>query len=322
LNEDETMATTAKTIDRVRGFNRFYTRQIGLLREGYLETPFSLTQARVLYELGTHTHERSTDLCAELGLDTGYLSRLLKRFEKKRLVTRSKSTRDRRVVRVSLTPRGRVQFRVLNSRSQADTGKVLSRMTPAEQERLVNSMTAIQGLLGSPIPSTEPIQLRMHRHGDIGWVVERHGVLYAEEYGWDSTFEALVAEIAAKFLGHLDETCERCWIAERNGERNGCVFLVKESQEEAKLRLLLVEPSARGLGLGSKLVNECVAFARKCGYRRLTLWTNSVLIAARKIYERAGFHLLREEKHHSFGRDLVGQFWELDLASDGNRYTD
>jgi DNA-binding MarR family transcriptional regulator len=220
------MHAQAQTIERVRHFNRFYTRQIGLLREGYLETPFSLTQARVLYELGTHADKRSTDLCAELGLDPGYLSRLLKRFEKGKLVKRSKSTKDRRVVRLSLTPSGRAQFRILNSRSQADTGKVLSRMAPAEQEQLVNSMTAIQGLLGSPIAGKEPVRLRTHQPGDIGWVIERHGLLYAQEYLWDASFEALVAEIAAKFLASFDPKRERCWIAERDGERLGCVFLV------------------------------------------------------------------------------------------------
>jgi len=314
LDEHETMTAPAQTIERVRSFNRFYTRQIGLPREGYLETPFSLTQARVLYELGTHADKRSTDLSAELGLDPGYLSRLLKRFQRKGLVKRSKSTQDRRVNRLYLTRRGRWEFATLNSRSQADTGKVLSKMTPGEQERLVYSMAAIQELLGAPIATTAPVRLRSHRPGDIGWVIERHGLLYAQEYGWDASFEALAAEIAAKFLAGFDPKRERCWIAERNGERLGCVFLVKESKAEAKLRLLLVEPSARGLGVGSNLVKECIAFARKCGYRKLTLWTNSVLIAARRIYERAGFRLMREEKHNSFGQDLVGQFWELNLA--------
>ena len=305
-----------QTVEQVRSFNRFYTRQIGLLREGLLDTPFSLTQARVLYELGKRSKRRSADLVTELGLDPGYLSRLLKSFERKRLVKRSRSRDDRRVNWLSLTPQGRAEFEVLNSRSQVEIRKMLSKMGPAEQQHLVHSMTAIQRSLRDTSGTAKLVRLRTHLPGDIGWVIERHGLLYAQEYGWDSGFEALVAEIAGKFLAHFDEQRERCWIAEHNGERVGCIFLVKESDAEAKLRLLLVEPSARGLGVGSKLVNECIRFARKCGYQKLTLWTNDVLLAARRIYERSGFRLVREEKHHSFGQDLVGQFWELDLHQD------
>ena len=310
------MRVSSQTVERVRSFNRFYTRQIGLLREGLLDTPFSLTQARVLYELGRHSKRRSADLVLELGLDPGYLSRLLKSFERKRLVKRSRSRDDRRVNWLSLTPQGRAEFEVLNSRSQVEIRKMLSKMSATQQQRLVHSMSAIHDSLGGPSGTKEPIRLRTHLPGDIGWVIERHGLLYAQEYGWDSGFEALVADIAGKFLSGFDAQFERCWIAERNGERLGCVFLVKESESEAKLRLLLVEPSARGLGVGSKLVNECIRFARRRGYRKLTLWTNDVLLAARRIYERSGFRLIREEKHRSFGRDLVGQFWELDLEQD------
>jgi GNAT superfamily N-acetyltransferase len=214
---------------------------------------------------------------------------------------------------LSLTTQGRAEFEILNSRSQAEIQKMLSNMSAAEQQRLVRSMAAILASLGGTPGRDEPVRLRTHQPGDIGWVIERHGALYAQEYGWDSGCEAFIAEIAGKFLANFDEQRERCWIAERNGERLGSIFLVKESETEAKLRLLLVEPSARGLGVGSKLVEECITFARKCGYRKLSLWTNDVLHAARRIYERSGFRLVREEKHHSFGQDLVGQYWELDL---------
>jgi DNA-binding MarR family transcriptional regulator/GNAT superfamily N-acetyltransferase len=307
------MSVSEHRVDLVRDFNRFYTKQIGLLREGLLDTPFSLTQARVLYELGQHPGTRSAALAGELGLDPGYLSRLLKRFERQRLVTRSKSRNDRRVYKLSLTARGRAEFKLLNSRSRAEVRDMLGRLSGLQQERLSSSMAAIRRLLGSPNAVGESFQLRAHKPGDIGWVIARHGELYAQEYGWDSSFEGFVAGIAGKFLARFDEQRERCWIAERDGERLGCIFLVKASKSVAKLRMLLVEPSARGLGLGARLVGECIAFARKCGYRKLTLWTNDILHAARRIYERFGFRLIREEKHHSFGRDLVGQFWELEL---------
>jgi DNA-binding MarR family transcriptional regulator/GNAT superfamily N-acetyltransferase len=299
-------------IELIRGFNRFYTRQIGLLREGLLETPFSLTQARVLYELGSRTRIRSRDLIRELGLDPGYLSRLLKGFERQGLIKRTSSREDRRVSLLTLTPKGRAEFESLNMRSEAEITGMLAAMSAAQRKQLVDSMTAIQQLL-EPCKVEPAFVLRTHRPGDIGWVVARHGELYAREYRWDSSFEGLVAKIAGDFLTHFDERRERCWIAERNGEPIGSVFLVKHSKTAAKLRLLLVEPSARGLGVGTRLVDECIAFARRSGYRRLTLWTNSVLHAARKIYERAGFRLVKEEMHHSFGRDLVGQYWALRL---------
>jgi DNA-binding MarR family transcriptional regulator/GNAT superfamily N-acetyltransferase len=297
----------------VRGFNRFYTKQIGLLREGLLKSPFSLTQARVLYELGAQPGVRSTELVEELGLDPGYLSRLLKRFEEQRLVKRSNSEDDRRVSHLSLTTKGRREFEKLNERSEVEIGEMLAKLSGAQQQRLVGSMNAIRELLGPPKVNGSAFDVRAHRPGDIGWVIARHGELYTQEYQWDSTFEGLVAEIAGGFLTHFDPERERCWIAEQNGERLGCVFLVKQSGTIGKLRLLLVEPSARGLGVGSRLVDECIEFARGVGYRKLTLWTNDILHAARRIYERVGFHLVKEEKHHSFGHDLVGQFWELKL---------
>jgi DNA-binding MarR family transcriptional regulator/GNAT superfamily N-acetyltransferase len=307
------MPVSENDIEQVRAFNRFYTGQIGLHREGLLKTPFSLTQARVLYELGRHPGTRSSLLVAELGLDPGYLSRLLKSFDRQRLIKRSPSHQDRRVSDVSLTPGGRAEFERLNARSRAETSQMLAAMTRPHQQRLIECMTTIRQLLGSPNELPKEIVIRAHKPGDIGWVVARHGELYTGEHQWDSTFEGLVSEIAGRFLTHFDPGRERCWIAERDGERVGSVFLVRKSKRVAKLRLLLVEPSARGTGTGTRLVEECIAFARQSGYRKLTLWTNDILHAARRIYERTGFHLVKEEKHRSFGHDLVGQFWELPL---------
>ncbi len=307
------MRLPAREIESVRAFNRFYTKHLGLLRESYLASGFSLTQARVLYELGSRSGSRSTELADVLNLDPGYLSRVLKRFQQKRLISRAPAKEDGRISNVSLTAHGRSEFEKLNSRSQAEVGDVLAGVDRLEQEQLVAAMKTIESILGrTPLP-TPDIVLRSHRPGDIGWVIARHGELYAQEYEWDSTFEGLVAEIAGKFLTHFDRQREKCWIAERNGDRLGCVFLVKQSKSVAKLRLLLVEPSARGLGIGGALVAECITFARESGYRKLTLWTNDILTAARNIYEKAGFRLVKEEKHHSFGHDLVGQFWELEL---------
>jgi len=299
--------------EQVRAFNRFYTKQIGLLREGLLKTPFSLTQARVLYELGARPGTRWSELVEELGLDPGYLSRLLKSFEKQGLVRRSNSKDDRRVSHLTLTAKGRKEFLRLNARSEDETAEMLSRLSTEEQQRLVKSMGAIRELLGPPADSDKTFGVRTHRPGDIGWVIARHGQLYSQEYQWDSTFEGLVAGIAGKFLTHFDPQFEHCWIAEKDGERLGCVFLVRQSSAVGKLRLLLVDPVARGMGVGTKLVDECIGFARKVGYRKLTLWTNDILHAARRIYERVGFYLVKEEKHHSFGHDLVGQYWELKL---------
>ena len=298
--------------DQVRAFNRFYTKQIGLLRDGYLKTPFSLTQARVLYELGSHPGIRWSELFEELALDAGYLSRLVKNFEARGLIRREVSGEDRRVSHLSLTAKGRAEFQKLNSRSQAEIEAMLAKLSGPQQQRLVASMNSIRQLL-EPQKEDEPIEIRAHRPGDIGWVIARHGELYTQEYNWDSTFEGLVAEIAGNFLKDFDPEREHCWIAERSGDRVGCVFLVKKSKSVAKLRLLLVDPAARGSGLGTRLVDECVNFARRAGYRKLILWTNDILHAARRIYERCGFVLVKEEKHHSFGHDLVGQFWELKL---------
>jgi DNA-binding MarR family transcriptional regulator/GNAT superfamily N-acetyltransferase len=295
----------------VRRFNRFWTRQIGVLREGYLESEFSLTEARVLYELANREETTASELGEELGLDAGYLSRVLRGFEKRALIHKSPSEADGRRRLIRLTERGREVFAPLDARSRADIGAMLGGMSTEEQERLVGAMRTIEGLLGAR-PEV-PYLLRPHGAGDMGWVVYRHGVLYAREYGWDERFEALVAEIVAKFIQHYDPKLERCWIAEREGEIVGSVFLVKQTEEIAKLRLLLVEPKARGLGIGSRLVEECIRFARQAGYRKITLWTNDVLYSARRIYQGMGFRLVHEEPHHSFGYDLVGQTWELAL---------
>ncbi len=297
----------------VRRFNRFYTQKIGALNEGLLESPFSLTEARVLYELAHRERPTATELCRDLALDAGYLSRILKGFAKRGLVVRVPSKDDGRRSLLSLTAEGRAAFAPLDARSRRENGALLRDLAPAEQARLVAAMQAIERLLGARPESGAPCLLRPHQPGDMGWIIHRHGALYAQEYGWDERFEALVAEIVAKFIAHFDPKKERCWIAERDGEIVGSVFLVKKSKTVAKLRLLLVEPAARGLGLGTRLVEECLRFARQAGYRKIILWTNDVLPAARHIYVKAGFRKLGSERHHSFGHDLVGETWELAL---------
>ena len=297
----------------VRRFNRFWTRRIGVLREGYLESPFSLTEVRVLYEFARREETTASELGEELGLDAGYLSRILRGFEKHGLIHKRPSEADGRRRLLRLTERGREAFAPLDARSRGEIGAMLGGMSIAGQERLVKAMRTIERLLSGRPDPVIPYLLRPHQPGDMGWVVHRHGILYAREYGWDERFEALVAEIVAKFIRQYDPKLERCWIAERDGEIVGCVFLVRESEEIAKLRLLLVEPKVRGLGIGSRLVEECIRFARQAGYRKITLWTNDVLDSARRIYKAMGFRLVHEEPHHSFGHDLVGQTWELML---------
>lgn len=302
-------------VNAVRRFNRFYTKQIGLLREGLLGTRFSLTQARILYEIAHQEGISSSQLSLQLNLDAGYLSRQIGKFEKAGLVARRTSDRDGRVQHLALTGNGQREFAILDQRSASEVAAQLGGLTPDAQAKLVESMQSIQSLL-DPGKEAPAVRLRAPQPGDMGWVVGRQGVFYAREYGWDATFEALAAEIVAKFVRNFDPARERCWIAEASGERAGCVFLVQESRTVAKLRLLFVEPAARGLGVGSRLVDECIAFARQAGYRKLTLWTNDILDAARRIYQRAGFRLIEEERHHSFGQDLTGQNWELTLVTD------
>ncbi|MER8632375.1 bifunctional helix-turn-helix transcriptional regulator/GNAT family N-acetyltransferase [Mesorhizobium opportunistum] len=306
-------APNKELIDAVRAFNRFYTRQIGLLDEGLLKSPFSLTEARVLYELAHRDGLVASDLVRDLGLDPGYVSRLLKKFEERGMVERAATEADARRASITLTPAGKDAFAPLNQDSHDQVSALLDRLVPADQDRLVKAMRIVQDLLGHKPEPGVPYILRPLQVGDIGWITRRQGMLYTQEYGWDETYEALVAEILAAFVKSFDPKWERAWVAEREGEVVGSVFIVRKSDHVAKLRLLYVEPSARGLGIGKRLVEECIGFARAKGYKTLTLWTNDILSAARHIYQAAGFQLTEEERHHSFGKDLVGQNWNLEL---------
>jgi DNA-binding MarR family transcriptional regulator/N-acetylglutamate synthase-like GNAT family acetyltransferase len=327
----------------VRRFNRFYTQQIGVLNEGLLDSPFSLTEVRVLYELAhradqlgregqsspstlrnavagkrrQRTPSTARELCARLGLDPGYLSRMLRGFARRGLITRQASASDGRSRYLALTAKGRRAFAPLEARSDAQVRAWLAHLSPAEQKRLVERLQQVEQALGAKSgpenPERPAYTLRPPRPGDMGWVTERHGELYAREYGYDARFEALVAEIVAKFLRHFEPARERCWIAEWNGERVGSVFLVKLSAKVAKLRLLLVEPQARGLGIGRRLVEECIRFARRRGYQKIKLWTQSELEAARHLYQATGFRLIGRKRHRDFGKPLVAETWALHL---------
>jgi DNA-binding MarR family transcriptional regulator/GNAT superfamily N-acetyltransferase len=297
-------------VDAVRRFNRFYTRRVGALRAGLLGSPYPLPEARLVYEIGHRGRCTASELADELDLDAGYLSRLLRGLRRRGLVGAERAADDARSSVLSLTGKGRRAYALLDSRSREEVGAMLRGLPGGERERLVGAMRTVESLLENKRPR---VTLRGHRPGDIGWVVQRHGAVYAAEYGWDQGFEALVAGIAAKFLNDFDPARERCWIAEADGEPVGCVFLVKDRNATAKLRLLLVEARARGLGLGRRLVRECIAFARAKGYRKLVLWTQSNLVAARAIYKAEGFVQKSTEKHTSFGARLVGEFWELKL---------
>lgn len=305
------------TLDRrvaaVRRFNRFYTLKIGALEEGHSKSRFSLAEARVLYELAHREGPSASDLARDLGIDAGYLSRILTGFWKKKLITSTPLPEDRRKTRLDITATGRRAFAPLDRRSRQEIGAWLGRVPPPDQARLVAAMGTIERIAGAAPDTKASYLLRAHRPGDIGWVIARHAAVYAEEYGWDGTFEAMVAEIAARFVRKFDPQREACWIAERDGANVGAVFLVRKSAKVAQLRMLIVEASARGLGIGDRLVEECIGFARRAGYRKIVLWTNDILHAARRIYQRKGFRLIEEERHHSFGKDLVGQIWALDL---------
>jgi DNA-binding MarR family transcriptional regulator/predicted GNAT family N-acyltransferase len=301
--------------DRVAGmrqFNRFYTRRIGLLRQGLLETPYSLSEARVLYEIA-QGQTTAAALAQGLGLDPAFLSRLLGRLASRGLVARTPSATDRREAILALTDTGRAEFAMLDRRSQQDTAAQLAPLCDMQQGRLVAAMRAIEALLGDPGTQWGGVVIRPFRGGDLGWVLARHGRFYAEEYGFDRAFERLVAQIVAEFLARFDAEREACWIAEIDGEPVGSVMLVDAGSRVAKLRLLLVEPRARGHGIGRRLVEECVRFAREAGYRKITLWTQSTLVEARKIYQRGGFTKVAEKPHRDFGVDLVGEVWELEL---------
>ncbi|MEO8486419.1 MAG: helix-turn-helix domain-containing GNAT family N-acetyltransferase [Betaproteobacteria bacterium] len=305
-------------IEAVRRFNRWYTQRAGALRGDLLATPFPLPQARVLFELAHRDGVTAADLAASLAVDPSYLSRLLSGLESEGLVLRARDKADGRRHSLALTAAGKRAFADLDRRSRDEVRGILEPLTPERENRLLGGMHAIEQVLGGAESPASPFTLRAHEPGDLGWVVSRHGALYAREYGWDATFEALVAEIGAKFLREFDPGRERAWIAERDGERVGSVFVVSQSASVAMLRLLLVEPQARGLGLGRRLVAECMRFARTVGYREMVLWTNDGLHAARHLYVEAGFTLVGEQRHTSFGHALVGQTWSLDLGSQRN----
>jgi DNA-binding MarR family transcriptional regulator/GNAT superfamily N-acetyltransferase len=307
--------TANPRIDSVRRFTRFYTKKIGVLDQRLLRSPFSLSEGRVLYELSHHKDLTAKSVGETLGIDTGYLSRMLADFTRRGLVTRKRSQTDRRERQLSLTSTGRKAFAALDHRSNAQMGEMLAALTVVRQQRLVDAMRTVEELLASPESESSAkrpvLILRAHRPGDMGWITHRQAVLYHREYGWNEEYEALIAGIMSRFISNFDPVCEHCWIAEREGEIVGSVFVVRKTAATAQLRLLYVEPSARGLGIGARLVDESVRFARKRNYRKMMLWTNSVLTSARRLYEAKGFHLVKEEQHHSFGMDLTGQNWEL-----------
>lgn len=312
------MATDLETaqVDAVRAFNRFYTRQIDVLREDLLDSPYTLTQARVLFELAQRAPVAARAIGEELGLDPGYLSRILQGFAEAGLIEKTRSQQDARSFVLTLSERGRETFALLDRNSHQATADMLAALPPLQRERLLRATGEIQRALSpQALPAAQRVLVREHGIGDIGWAIERHARLYADEYGWNGEFEALVAKLFAAFAGEHDPLRERCWIAELDGERVGCVFVVRnqDQADTAQLRCLLVDPRARGLGVGQRLVDTCLEFARAAGYARMRLWTNDLLSAARRIYETRGFRLIEQYPHHSFGQDLIGQVWERDL---------
>ncbi|MDQ0607698.1 DNA-binding MarR family transcriptional regulator/GNAT superfamily N-acetyltransferase [Variovorax sp. W1I1] len=314
-----TMSTPSPTIDvaavkAIRQFNRFYTRRIGAL-DPYLGSAMSLTDVRVLYELAHRETAVASEIGRDLGLDAGYMSRILRRFESEGWLTREPHARDARQSVLRLTEAGHAAFAPLQQKSREEAAALLAPLAPAQRNQLVQAISTMQSLLDPAAAPAKPQAaiLRDPAPGDIGWVVQQHGEIYAREYGWDSSFEALVAQIAGEFLLKFQPEWERCWIAELNGERMGSIFVVRKSAGVAQLRLLILSPAARGLGLGGKLVDECIAFARRKGYKKMTLWTNSDLVAARAIYAKRGFQLVKSEPHESYGKQLVGETWEMKL---------
>ena len=309
---------TARQIGTVREFNRFYTRQLGLLGKDFLGSQWTLTEVRVLYELAVRDTVTAREIARELRLDEAYLSRILAKFQRRRLLTRKVAPSDARQQLITLTRAGRTAFQPLDRTASQQIAGMLAPLAPVGREMLVSAMGQMRGLLQPRGAVQDRLSIRALHIGDIGWIVHRQGILYAAEYGWNVAYEALVAEILAAFVKNYDPRWEAAWIAELNGQIVGSVFLVRSSDQVAKLRLLYVEPAARGLGIGARLVSECVQGARTRGYQRLTLWTNDVLVAARRIYEGAGFRLTSEERHRSFGKELVGQMWELPLTDAGD----
>jgi len=301
-------------VGAIRHFNRFYTQQIGVLQRTMLDSPFSLSELRVLYELAHREAVTAAEICRELGLDAGYVSRMLRGFAKRGMLEKRTSSKDGRETLLGLTAAGRKTFTALDGQSSAQVAKMLGKVADPDRVRLLEAMQRIERTLDSERPKGEPYVLRPPQAGDLGWVVQRHGFLYWHEYRYDERFEALVAQIVGEYVQNLDARRERCWIAEKDGEPVGSVFLVRKSDKVAKLRLLLLEPSARGLGIGRRLVHECVRFAREVGYKKIVLWTQSELKAARRVYEGAGFQLIEEKPHASWGREsLVAETWELKL---------
>jgi len=309
-----TLAAADRHIKALRGFNRFFTRRIGALAP-YLGSALSLTEVRVLYELAHRDQPTATELGLDLGLDAGYLSRILRRFEAKDWLARVPSPADARQSLLALTSAGRQAFAPLQQKSRDEAAALLAPLADRERQQLIDAMARIQGLLepASAQGQTPVALLRDCRPGDMGWVVQQHGEIYAREYGWNAEFEALAADIVAKYLRNHQPQWERCWMAELRGERVGSVFVVRKSKTVAQLRMLILTPQARGLGLGARLTDECIAFARSKGYKEMVLWTNSCLGVARDIYARRGFQLIKSEPYHGFGQDLVGETWELKL---------
>ena len=308
--------TVDAQVGAIRAFNRFYTRKIGVV-DGMASSPFALAEARVLYELAHREQATATDIRKELGLDAGYMSRILREFERRKLIRREQSKTDERQKFLSLTAKGRRAFAPLDARSNRDVVAILEGLSPTKRKQLVDAVQAVRRLLGDKVQTSTSYLLRQHQPGDLGWIVHRQAILYAEEYGWDGTYEALAGEIVAQFIKNYDPNRERCWIAEKDGERVGGAFVAKVSDDIAQLRLLHVESQARGLGIGKRLVEECVRFARQAGYQKMTLWTQSNLHAARHIYKQSGFQVVREQQHHSFGKDLTAETWELNLRQPG-----
>jgi DNA-binding MarR family transcriptional regulator/GNAT superfamily N-acetyltransferase len=319
MADPDRMASPGRLQDRigaVRRFNRFYTRQIGVLRKNYLDSPYSLGEMRVLYELAQGKDVTASDIGRALDLDAGYLSRVLRNFEKRGLVARRTSRADARQSLLSLTALGRKTFAPAEKRSQSDVAAMLEKLSGDKQRQLVSAMQTIETLLGGEADAVpaRSYTLRAPRHGDFGWIVSAHAQIYAREYGWGDPFEGLCAQIVADFINKYDAARERCWIAEMDGEPVGSVMLVKDDEPgTARIRLLIVDPKARGFGLGQRLTDECVRFAREAGYRKITLWTHSVLAAARHCYEKAGFTLTSSEPRHTWGKEVVAEFWDMTL---------
>ena len=299
-----------------RRFNRFYTQKIGVLDRSYLQSEFSVAEARVLYELAKRGETTASEISANLGLDMGYLSRILAKLEGQQLIRRAPAEQDARQRLIQVTPKGKRAVNTLDSRSEEQAGSLLAKLTDPQQASVLQAMSQIQATLGDSLATSEPYIIRTQRTGDLSWIAYRHTVLYSQEYGWNQAFEALVLEIAAHFLKHYDPEAERCWVAEKSGEILGFVLLVKRSKQIAKLRLLLVEPSARGLGIGKRLVEECIRFAREKGYKKVVLWTHSNLSAARGIYQKAGFKLVATDSHEDFGPRVTAETWELALRGE------